>query len=67
MQHQRRSIAEDITVSALATEASSPWPTPVPRRRLLRSLTGAAVLVVALVGLTSCGGENGDEDEENDD
>ena len=36
------------------------------RRWLLRALPGAAIGLVALLGLTSCGGE-GDEDDEDDD
>ena len=36
---------------------------PVPRRRVLQSLVGAAV---ALVGLTGCGGEEEDDEEEGD-
>ena len=38
----------------------------VSRRWLLRALPGAAIGIVALHGLTGCGGENG-EDEEDDD
>jgi hypothetical protein len=38
----------------------------VSRRWLLRALPGAAIGLVALLGLTSCGGE-GDEDDEDDD
>jgi hypothetical protein len=67
MQHQSRSITDDITVPALGAETPSPWPTPVPRRRLLRALSGLALVVVTLVGLTGCGGEDGDGDEEDDD
>jgi hypothetical protein len=37
----------------------------VSRRWLLRALPGAAIGLVALLGLTSCGGE-GDEDDEDD-
>ena len=45
---------------------------PVPRRWVLRALTGVAVGGVMLVGLAACGGEGGgggedEEDEEEDD
>jgi hypothetical protein len=36
----------------------------VSRRRLLRALPGVAIGVVALLGLTSCGGEDDEEDED---
>jgi hypothetical protein len=39
----------------------------VPRRWLLRSLSGAVLGAVILVGLTACGGEGEDEGEEEDD
>jgi hypothetical protein len=44
-------------------------PGMVPRRWVLRVVTGAAVGVVTLVGLAACGGEGGegDEEEEEDD
>ena len=65
MQHQDPS-AEDA-VAVLATEASSPTSTSVPRRRLLRALSGVAIGALALAGLTSCGGEGEEDDEEEDD
>ena len=40
--------------------------TSIPRRALLRGLPGAAIGVVTLVALTSCGGEDDDEDDEDD-
>ena len=39
----------------------------VPRRWVLRVVTGAAVGVVTLVGLVACGGEGDEEEEEEDD
>jgi hypothetical protein len=49
-----------------ALEPSSLAPRSLSRRWLLRALPGAAIGLVALLGLTSCGGE-GDEGEEGDD
>jgi hypothetical protein len=54
--------------SAEATDAVSaaPGPTPVSasRRWLLGALPGVAIGVVALIGLTSCGGEDDEEDDD---
>ena len=54
------------TVTDAALEPSSLAPRSLSRRWLLRALPGAAIGLVALLGLTSCGGE-GDEGDEGDD
>jgi hypothetical protein len=53
-------------VSAVAPEPSGLAAGSISRRWLLRALPGAAIGLVALLGLTACGGE-GDEDDEDDD
>jgi hypothetical protein len=50
-------------VTEVAPEPSSLAARSVSRRWLLRALPGAAIGLVALLGLTSCGGEGGEGDE----
>ena len=59
---QQRIQSFEVTDVAPASGRTAEF---VSRRWLLRALPGVAIGVVALVGLTSCGGE-GDEDEEDD-
>ncbi len=57
-------------VGEVAPEPSSLVVESGSRRWLLRALPGAAIGLVALLGLTSCGGEGGvggEGDEEDDD
>lgn len=69
MQYQRLSDADDVeaTVTALPADVASPSPGSVPRRRILRALSGVAAGAVVLLGLSSCGGEEDEGDEEEDD
>jgi hypothetical protein len=70
MLNQDRTTEVDVDlVPAHAQEASSTLPISVPRRRLLRALSGAVMGVAVLGVLSSCGGgdgEDGDEDEDDD-
>ena len=50
-------------VTEAALKPSSLAAESVSRRWLLRVLPGAAIGLVALLGLTSCGGEGGEGDE----
>jgi hypothetical protein len=55
------------TVTDGSLESSSLAPRSLSRRWLLRVLPGAAIGLLALLGLTSCGGDEGDEgDEDNE-
>jgi hypothetical protein len=54
-------------VTDAAPEPSSLAAESLSRRWLLRALPGAAIGLVALLGLTSCGGEGDEEDEDDDD
>ena len=56
---------QSVQVTDAAPALSDPTAS-VSRRWLLRALPGAAIGVVALVGLTSCGGEDDEEDEDDD-
>ncbi len=62
---QRRLQSDTVTDAAL--ESSSRAPRSLSRRWLLRALPGAALGLVALLGLTSCGGEGGESDEDDED
>ena len=48
------------------SDEPNPAPGAVPRRWVLRVVTGAAVGAVALVGLAGCGGGGDGEDEEDE-
>jgi ferric-dicitrate binding protein FerR (iron transport regulator) len=69
MQYQHRSDADDVeaAVTALAPDVPSSSPSSVPRRRILRALSGVVVGAAVLLGLSSCGGEDDEGDEEDDD
>lgn len=77
MQRQQRSGESDVdvTIPTLEQEAVEASPLPRPRRQILRALSGVAMGAMVLIGLASCGGEDGegngngagDEDEEEDD
>ena len=54
-------------VTGAVPEPSSVAAGFLSRRWLLRALPGAAIGLVALLGLTSCGGEGGEGDEGDDD
>jgi hypothetical protein len=61
---------QSSNVTEAAPEPSNLAAGSASRRWLLRVLPGAAIGLVALLGLTSCGGEGGeggDGDEEEDD
>ena len=47
-----------------ASAASGPTPVSVSRRWLLGALPSVAIGVVALIGLTGCGGEDDEEDDD---
>jgi hypothetical protein len=53
-------------VTGAAPEPSRPATGSVSRRWLLRALPGAVIGLVALLGITSCGGEGGEGEEEDD-
>jgi hypothetical protein len=59
--HQRLQTG---TVTDAALEPSSLAPRSLSRRWLLRALPGAAIGLVALLGLTSCGGEGDEGDDD---
>ena len=59
MSHQVRSAEGTNAVMA----ASDRRPTFFSRRGLLRALPGVVIGVMALISLTSCGGEDGADDD----
>jgi hypothetical protein len=65
----QRSIHADTDVTASVTarlaETGNRATAPMPRRRLLRLVSGIAVAASTLLGLAACGGE--EDDEEDDD
>ena len=62
MQQRIRSVA----INDETPDASDLAVAFVSRRRLLRALPGVAIGLVALLGLTGCGGEDDDDDEDDD-
>ena len=55
---------ESVAVTDAAAATAGPTPVSVSRRWLLGALPGVAIGVVALIGLTSCGGEDDEEDDD---